>query len=386
MQPLAPNILAIPPQGVRVIMELASHIPDAIHMEVGEPSFPTPQHIIDAAIARLQEDGRVGYTPNAGMYSLREAIAEKMGRFNGVTATANQIVVTPGAVAALAGALMVVANTGDSVLMPEPYWPNGSMWLGVLGVERLMYSLRQENGFLPDLAELERLVKPTTKALVINSPANPTGAVFPAETMQALLDFCRRHDLWLISDEIYEHIVFDGNHVSPATFDTDGRVITISGMSKAYAMTGWRVGYAVTNTDVAQQLAKVQEPITSCVNTIAQVAAEAALRGPQDVVEEMRLSYKQRRDLVVALLRDAGLYRYSPTGAFYAMVDIRDSGLTSMEFAKALLREKHVAVSPGTAFGDAGEGFVRVSLATEESLLVEGVGRLVEYVKERARD
>lgn len=381
---MAPNVLAIPPQGVRVIMELAAHIPDAIRMEVGEPSFATPPHVIAAAIARLQQDGRVGYTSNAGTLSLRQAIADKMARFNRVTVTPDQVVVTPGAVAALAGALAVVAQAGDSVLMPEPYWPNGSMWLGVLGVERLTYSLRQENGFLPDIAELDRLVKPSTKALVINSPANPTGAVFPAGTMQALVDFCRRHDLWLISDEIYEHIVFDGEHVSPAAFDTDGRVITISGVSKAYAMTGWRVGYAVANAEVAQQLTKLQEPLTSCVNTIAQVAAEAALRGPQDIVETMRLSYKQRRDRVVALLKDAGLYRYSPNGAFYAMVDIRDAGLPSLEFAKALLAAKHVAVSPGTAFGAAGEGFVRISLATAEDLLVEGVRRLIAFVRERA--
>lgn len=383
MQPLSQNVLAIPPQGVRVIMDLAWQIPDAIHMEVGEPNFPTPGHVVEAAI-RAASSGQVKYTPNAGIPSLRAAIAAKMRRYNGLEVASEQVVVTPGGVAALAGALLVIAQAGDRVLVPEPCWPNGKMWLGVMGAVPVPYTLRQENGFLPDPDELERLVRPGAKALVINSPGNPTGAVFPAETVQSLLAFCRRHELWLISDEIYENIVFDRPHVSPARFDEEGRVITLSGLSKAYAMTGWRVGYAVASREIAAQMTKLQEPITSCVNSVAQAAAEAALNGPQDVVEEMRLAYRKRRDLAVSILKEGGLFRYSPSGAFYQMVDIRDTGLRSFDFAVRLLQERHVAVSPGTAFGEAGEGFVRVSLATDEALVAEGLRRLVAFAREAA--
>lgn len=379
MQPLAANVLAIPPQGVRVIMELAWQTPGAIHLEVGEPNFPTPAHVTEAAITAASS-GQVKYTPNAGIPALREAIAAKMERYNSVKARPEQVVVTPGGVAALAGALLTVAQAGDRVLVPEPCWPNGKLWLSVMGAVPVPYTLRQEHDFLPDLAELERLA-PGAKAIIINSPGNPTGCVFPEEMVRELLALCRRHDLWLLSDEIYEHIVFDRPHVSPARFDAEGRVITISGLSKGYAMTGWRVGYAVANPKVAAQMAKLQEPITSCVNAVAQAAAVAALNGPQDVVEAMRLSYRGRRDLVVGMLQEAGLYRYTPSGAFYQMVDIRETGRPAQEFAVDLLREQGVAVSPGTAFGAAGEGFVRVSLATDEPLLAEGVGRLIRYIK-----
>jgi aspartate aminotransferase len=382
MQPLSQNVLAIPPQGVRVIMDLAWQTPGAIHLEVGEPNFPTPAHVTAAAI-RAAATGDVKYTANTGIPSLRAAIAAKMGWYNGVTVAPEQVVVTPGGVAALAGTLLVIAQAGDRVLVPEPCWPNGKMWLGVMGAVPVPYTLRQENGFLPDLEELERLAAPGAKALIVNSPGNPTGAVFPEQTVLGLLAFCRRHDLWLISDEIYEQIIFEGQHVSPARFDEEGRVITLSGLSKAYAMTGWRVGYAVANREIAAQLAKLQEPITSCVNAVAQAAAEAALTGPQDVVEEMRLAYRRRRDLAVAILKEGGLYRYSPSGAFYQMVDIRGTGMRAFDFAVALLQQRQVAVSPGTAFGAAGEGFVRVSLASDEQLLAEGLRRLVAFARER---
>lgn len=380
VKPLATRPSRLTPQGVRVIMDLAAQISDAIHLEVGEPNFPTPAHVVEAAI-QAARDGYTKYTPNAGIPRLRQAIAAKMARVNGLQVDPAQVVVTPGGVAAISSVLTALVDPGEEVLVPDPSWPNAIMWLNVLGARPVPYTLRQEHEFLPVIEELEALVTPATKALVINSPGNPTGAVFPPELMRRLVEFAQRHDLYLISDEIYEQIVFEGEHCSPARFDTDGRVITLSGMSKAYAMTGWRIGYLVAARPIVELVARLQEPVTSCSTGVSQVAAAAALEGPQDVVEEMRRSYQRRRDRAVEVLREFGLFRYAPHGAFYVMVDVRGTGRTSEQFAREVLQAEHVAVAPGTAFGASGEGFVRVSLATEEGLLIEGLRRLCRFAK-----
>lgn len=378
MKPLATRPSALRPHGVREIMELAADIPDAIHLEVGEPNFPTPAHVVEAA-AQAGRDGFTRYTSNFGIPRLREAVAAKMARFNGLRVDPSQVVVTPGGVAAISGVLTALVDPGEEVLVPDPSWPNAIMWTAVLGARPVPYALRQERDFLPEIGELEALVTPATKAIVINSPGNPTGAVFPAELVRGLVEFARRHDLYLISDEIYEQIIFEGEHCSPARFDGDGRVITLSGMSKTYAMTGWRIGYLVASPPIVDLVGRLQEPVTSCAVGVAQMAAVAALEGPQDVVEEMRRSYMRRRDLAVDALKAHGLFRYAPRGAFYVMVDVRGTGMTSERFARELLRAEKVAVAPGSAFGPSGEGFVRVSLASEESLLIEGLRRLCRF-------
>jgi len=292
MKPLAQTTAGMRRSQIREVMDLALEMTDVIHLEVGEPDFATPAHVVEAAVAAARA-GFTKYTANAGMRSLRQAVAERMCEEHGLTVTSDDVVVTPGGVAAIASVLLTVADAGDEVLLPDPAWPNYEGVLVVRGARPVPYTLSLDNGFLPDPADLERLVTPRTRALMVNSPANPTGAVFPPELVRELVALARRHDRWVISDEIYAAITFDGRrHYAAAAFDSDGRVITISGVSKAYAMTGWRVGSAVGNHQVAQVLTKLPEPLTSCVNAVAQKAAEAALRGPQAYVGEMRRSYE----------------------------------------------------------------------------------------------
>ncbi len=382
MKPLATVPAALPPQGVRVIMDLAWQTEGCIHLEVGEPNFFTPSHIVEAAV-EAANTGFHKYTAGAGIPELRRAIAAKMRRYNDLDVGPEHVNAHPGAVTGLTSALMALVDPGDEVLMPGLSWPNGEMALQLLHGVPVHYALKPEHDFLPDLAEWEGLVTPRTKAVLINSPGNPTGAVFPERLVREIAEFCRRHDLWLLSDEIYEHIVFGAPHVSPARFAPE-RTITVSGLSKAYAMTGWRLGYTVAPVEVASVITKLQEPLISSTNSITQKAAVAALDGPQECVEEMRSAYQRRRDLAVSILKENGLYRYSSQGAFYLLVDISAVSQDSVAVAKSILAEEKVAVAPGEAFGANGAGLVRVSLANSEEALSEGLGRICRYIRRHA--
>lgn len=383
MKPLAAVPALLPPQGVRVIMDLAWATEGCIHLEVGEPNFATPPHIVEAAVDAAR-GGFTKYTSGAGIAELRSAIAAKMARYNGMQVGVEQVNAHPGAVTGLFSALMALVDVGDEVLVPGLSWPNGEMALQILHGVPVHYSLRPSHNFLPDPAELEALITPKTKALLINSPGNPTGAVFPEALMRELADLCRRHDLWLISDEIYEHIVFGAQHVSPGRFAPE-RTITVSGLSKAYAMTGWRLGYTVAPAEVASVITKLQEPLISSTNAFTQKAAVVALSGPQDCVEEMRSAYQGRRDLAVSILKENGLHRYSPQGAFYLLVDVSAVGRDSFAIARQILAEEKVAVAPGEAFGKNGAGLVRVSLASSEEAIGEGLGRICRFIRRHAR-
>jgi aspartate/methionine/tyrosine aminotransferase len=379
MRPTSSVVAGMRRSGIREVMELAQAIPDAIHLEVGEPGFPTPAHIMEAAHVAAQA-GFTKYTANAGMLSLRKLLVGKIREFNGLDVAPENIVVTPGAVTAIATAIMALVEPGDEVLLPDPGWPNYQMMAPAAGAVAVLYPLNPRDGFTPDLSALDGLVSPRTKALLINSPGNPTGAVFSRDVMLQLLAFVRRHDLYLISDEVYEQIIFEGEHVSPARFDTEGRVITVSGFSKTYAMTGWRLGYAVAAQPLAAQIAKLQEPFVSCASAISQKAGEAALSGPQDCVQEMLDEYRRHRDQAAGILTAAGLPFFKPQGAFYTMVDISACGLDSYAFARRLLQETHVAVAPGATFGPSAASYVRISLASPAAAVEEGVGRLSQFV------
>jgi aspartate/methionine/tyrosine aminotransferase len=381
MRPTSSVVAGMRRSGIREVMELAQAIPDAIHLEVGEPGFPTPVHIVEAAHLAAQA-GFTKYTASAGMLSLRKLLVGKLKDLNGLEVAPESIVVTPGAVTAIATAIMAVVEPGDEVLLPDPGWPNYQMMVPAAGAVAVLYPLSAENGFTPDLAALDRLVTPRTKAMVINSPGNPTGAVFSRDVVLQLLAFARRHDLYLISDEVYEQMLFEGEHVSPARFDSDGRVVTVSGFSKTYAMTGWRLGYAVAAQPLAAQIAKLQEPFVSCASAVSQKAGEAALTGPQDCVREMVDEYRRHRDTAAGILTAAGVSFFRPQGAFYAMVDIAACGLDSYAFSRRLLQEVHVAVAPGATFGPSAAGYVRVSLASPAAAVEEGVGRLSGFVKQ----
>ncbi len=374
-------VTSLPRSGIRAIYELALQVPDSIHLEVGEPNFATPPHIVEAA-ARAAADGFTKYTPNAGIAPLREALAEKVKKRNGIDATAEQVVVTPGAVAAIYSTLAALVDPGDEVLLADPSWPNYALMMQLLGIRPVRFGVRADSGLVPTAADIEPHISDRTRAIILNSPGNPTGSTIPKTALVEILELARRHDLWVLSDEVYDEVWFDAPPVAIAPLDEDGRVVTFYSFSKTYAMTGWRVGYLVAPPTVAAAVIRAQEPITSCVNAPAQMGAIEAIVGPQDCVGEMRSSYRQRRDSVVELLDRRGVAHVRPTGAFYIMVSVAAAGINGLDFAKKLVLEKGVAVVPGEAFGPESGEFVRVSLATAADLLLEGCSRLADAVSE----
>lgn len=372
-------VRSLPRSGIREIMELAWEVGDVIHLEVGEPNFDTPGHVVEAA-HRAALDGFTRYTSNAGIPELREVLAEKVRVRNGIEAAPDRIVVTPGSVVGLYSVIAAVTDPGSEILLSDPSWPNYHLMMNLLGVRPVRFPLHAEEGLIPRAEHIEPHITERTRALLLNSPGNPTGATIPLEALEELVELARTYDLWLLSDEVYDEIWFDSPPVSAGPLDPDGRVVTFFSFSKTYAMTGWRVGYLVAPPGLTESVIKAQEPITSCVNAPAQKGAVAAITGPQDVVAEMRRSYHERRDLVVELLDAAGIPHARPTGAFYLMADISGSGLTDVEFGRRLVRERRVAVVPGTTFGPDSGSYVRVSLATATEDLLEGVRRLAEAV------
>ena len=366
--------------GIREIGNEALRTPGAIHLQVGQPNFPTPQHIKDAG-KRAIDENKTFYTHTQGLLSLREKLAAKLERVNGIRVTPDRIATAPGGVGAIAAVFAAVLEPGDEVLLPDPGWPNTRIMLAWTGTRGVFYPCPAAGDFEPDLDALERLITPRTRLLLINSPNNPTGAVYPQATVERLIEIAQRHNLWLVSDECYDQILLDGSWTSPASLaPEDPRIASIFTFSKTYAMTGWRMGYVAGSTALLDTVTKVLESNSSCVSTITQVAGEAALDGPQDCITEMNAAYRRRRDAVVHILRDAELFITEPKGAFYCMADITPSGLGSRDFAFKLLRERGVAVAPGSAFGEVAKDAVRISLASSDADLKEGVGRLAEFV------
>jgi aspartate aminotransferase len=375
--PINQAAASMPRSGIREIMDRAWGRPDVLRLEVGEPNFPTPAHVVEAAhVAALE--GHTGYVPTAGIPQLREALAEKVRERNGISVAPEQVIVTQGGVEGIYSSLLTLTRPGDEILLPDPAWPNFLMMARLLNLVPVSYPLDEDAGFVPTVETLEGLVSERTAVIVLNSPSNPLGAVIDRARMTELLEFAARHQLWTLSDECYDEITFDDSFVSPASIAAE-RLVTVYSFSKTYAMTGWRIGYAVTPPELAATLAKVQEPLLSCVNTPTQHAALAAVTGPQQVVTEMREAYRRRRDLALGVLEGTPLHAFRPSGAFYLWVDVRAAGMSSLDFALGLLETRSVAVAPGTAFGERGEGYVRVSLASSDAVLGEGVGRLVDF-------
>jgi aspartate aminotransferase/aminotransferase len=369
--------------GIREIANQALRTPGAIRLDVGQPDFPTPQHVKDAG-KRAIDENMTFYTHTQGLLSLREKLVDKLARVNGIATTPERIACGPGGVGAIAAMFAAVLEHGDEVLLPDPGWPNYRMMLPWLGARGVYYPCPPSDGFQPDLEALAALITPRTKILVVNSPNNPTGAVYPTSTIAAMIDLAQRDNLWLLSDECYDQIVLDGTWTSPASLaPDDARIATVFTFSKTYSMTGWRLGYLTGSAELIDTATKVLESNSSCVSTITQVAAEGALDGPQDCVTEMVGAYRRRRDLVVDILKDAELFIAEPTGAFYIMADVTPAGMPSRELAFSLLRERKVSVAPGTAFGQVAGQAVRISLASSEAHLREGVGRLAEFVHSR---
>ncbi|MBL8126458.1 MAG: aminotransferase class I/II-fold pyridoxal phosphate-dependent enzyme [Chloroflexia bacterium] len=379
MKPRSALAQALPRSGIREVMDLARQMDDVIVLVVGEPSFNTPPHIIDAA-AQAAHGGTTKYTPNAGLPGVRAAVAERYTRKFGREVTPGEVLITAGAVNALAAIVAAIAEEGDELLIPDPGWPNYVAMIELARAVPVRYRLEPEQGYRPDLAAMEAQITPRTKAIIINNPSNPTGSVFDEATVRGLVDLARKHDLWLISDEVYEDLIFAGEHVPAARFDSE-RVITVSGVSKSYAMTGWRIGWAITNPELVALCGKIQEALVSCPPAPSQAAAEAAVRGPQEMVEEMRAAYQRRRDLVRDIFLPLGMLPAVPEGAFYALVDLRAAGIPSRDLSRMLLEEEHVAAAPGSTFGDVAEGMLRISLATADDDLREGCERIVRFAR-----
>jgi len=367
-----------------VLFDAASQRSDVIRLEVGEPSDVTPAHIIDAA-ARAARDGHTGYGPNGGLASLRVLLSEKIARVNGFRAEPDEIVVTPGGMNALYSTYLALIDTGDEVLLPTPGFPNMDEMVRLVGGRPVFYELEASNGFLPDIERLDRLVTDHTKVLFINTPANPTGAVFGADLMAALVEFAQRHDLWLVSDEVYDEMILtpDAAHTSAARFDEDGRVVTVFSFSKIYAMTGWRVGYVVARGELAGMLRTLQEPQVSCPSTISQKGAEAALTGPREPIQHMLEAYRRRRSLAIDAASVGELEVIEPHGTLYMMLNTSAAGLPGLDFAMYLLDIHNVSVAPGTVFGPAGHSWIRISLAAADDAVTEGVRRIGEAIRLR---
>ena len=380
MKALSQACVKLPPHGVREIMVRSARIPNAIHLEVGEPNVDTPLHIREAAVEAIH-GGYTRYTHNLGLLSLREAIVKFLNKNYGLNLDVSQIVVASGAVTALAVSFLVLVEPGEEVLIPDPSWPDYEQKILIHGAIPRRYELRPEHEFLPVIDDLERLITPKTKVILINSPGNPTGAVFHEGKIKEILTFASRHDLYVISDEVYDLIVYEGRHLCTMSYDKEGRVISIFGVSKNYAMTGWRIGYAVAPLNVAAVMEKAIEPLISCAPAISQKAAEAAYNGPQDFVEEMCKIYKERRDKVFDIFTGAKVKAYKPKGAFYMLVDMSETGLPPEEISLRLLEEEQVAVGPGNTFGPSCQKMIRISLAAEDAELIEGAKRICKFIE-----
>jgi aspartate/methionine/tyrosine aminotransferase len=374
----------LPRSAIRHIMALAAGRPNVIHLEVGEPDFSTPQHITDAAFAAASA-GWTKYSPNAGLSALRRQVAARASRHSKEPVVTDQVVITTGAIGALYSALMAVVDAGDEVLIPDPGWPNYEAIVHLAGARAIRYQERASRGFLPNATEIAGLITPRTKALLINTPGNPSGAVFPESLMAEISAIVQRAGIYLVSDEIYEDIVFESEHVSAAALTPSDRVFIVSGFSKSYAMTGWRLGWLVCPPNLSSIVAGLQEPVTSCASTIAQKAGEAALGGDQTSVTELRDIFKHRRDIVVDVFGNTGLLPITPQGAFYALIDINSTGQRSLEFAKDFLVACDTAVVPGITFGPNCDRYVRVAFTTADEQLREGLLRLRAYIEQRAR-
>jgi aminotransferase len=380
---LAERVRKVPPSGIRKFFDVIATMPDVISLGVGEPDFTTPPQIIEEGVRSLRS-GRTHYTSNYGTIELRRALSKHITRMYGVDYDPDsEILVTVGASEALAVAFAATIDPGDEVILHEPsyvaYVP-GIVFNGGVPVHVSTYP---NDDWQLDVSLVEAAVTPRTKALFLGYPCNPTGAVLSPETLRGLADIAKRHDLLVISDEIYDRLVYGGHRHEPVS-SLDGmrdRTILLGGFSKAYAMTGWRVGYACAPRDILEGMLKVHQYDIMSAPTTAQDAALAALNGAEQDVRRMVSEYDRRRRMFVDGLNRIGLPTVEPHGAFYAFPSIKPSGLTSEEFSERLLFEHQVAVIPGSAFGPSGEGHVRATLATSYEQLEEALTRIERFLQ-----
>jgi aspartate/methionine/tyrosine aminotransferase len=365
--------------GIRAMFEKAKMYENVINVSVGEPGFITPEHIIKVASDNLLA-GKTKYTPNAGIPAFRQAIAKKLRKENGILCDPDRhLIVTAGATQALMLTMMALVNPGDEVIIPNPAWPNYLGQVLMVNAVPVEVPLREENGFRMTADLIEPLITSKTKLIVINSPANPTGATLTYEDVRDIAGLVRRCKVFIISDEPYEHILFDeSTHHSLASFPgLEDYVITINCLSKTYAMTGWRLGYVCANEEITKTLIKLHENIVSNVNEAFQLAGAYALESAAEDVQTMCGHYKKNRDLIVTgLNRIKGFSCVPPQGTFYAFPNIKKTGMSSQEAAETILEKTHVVCSPGSAFGSAGEGYLRFSFASGHEAIGQALRRM----------
>jgi len=360
--------------GIGEVMDLAASLEGVVHLELGEPDFPTPRHVVEA-VQQALEGGQVKYTLSRGEPELRELLAARLAAVDGISRGTDGVVVTPGGTAGVFAVLSALVRPGDAVLLPDPGWPAFEMIARLVSAEIRRYRLTADRNFEPDPDELDRLAR-GARVLVLNTPSNPTGAVFSPAAVESALQVALRHDLEVVSDEVYEQIVLDGSHTSATALDPDDRVTGVYSFSKDYAMTGWRVGYLSARREVVDAVVRVQEAVAACPSWPGQRAAVAALIGPQDVIGDMVDEYRRRRDLAVELLDRAGLLAARPRGAFYVLARVGGVETDTYAFARRLLEQERIAVAPGETFGPGGAGLVRLSLASPPDAIAAGVEAL----------
>ncbi len=378
---LSPAVKNIPSSGIRRFFDLANQMEDVISLGVGEPDFVTPWHVREASVDAL-ERGFTSYTSNKGLPELRAAIADYLQDFHLNYNSEEEIVVTVGGSEAIDIALRTLLTPGDEVLIPEPSYVSYRPCTILAGGTPVGVPTYAEDEFRLTPEHLRARITPQSKVLILCFPNNPTGAVMTEEDLRAIAEVAIEHDLFVISDEIYAELTYEGRHASIAAIPgMRERTVVISGMSKAFAMTGWRIGYAAAPADILNLMLKIHQYTILCAPVMGQMAALEALRNGSAEKQKMVDKYNQRRRMIVKGFRDMGLACHEPKGAFYAFPDIRSTGLTSEEFAERLLQHSRVAVVPGSVFGEGGEGFIRCSYATSVEQIQKALERIGDFVK-----
>lgn len=378
---ISPTVKAIPPSGIRRFFDIAAEMKGVISLGVGEPDFITPWHIRESCIYGLHR-GYTSYTSNYGLLELREGIVKSLDNDYQVTYDPRkEVLVTVGVSEGLDLAMRALLSPGDEVLVPEPCYVSYKSCVTLAGGIAVTVPTSMENEFRITAEELEAYVTPRTKILLIGYPNNPTGAVMTRQDLENIALFAKKHDLIVISDEIYAKLTYEGTHTCFASLpDMRERTIVLNGFSKAYAMTGWRIGYAVSNEDFIGAMTKIHQYTMLCTPITAQIAAIEALKSGEAQVKHMVTEYNHRRRLILDGFRQMGLDCFEPKGAFYIFPSIKKTGLTSLEFAEQLLMTEKVALVPGDAFGESGEGFVRCSYATSTKNIVEAIERIGRFI------
>ena len=378
---LSDAVVNIKPSGIRKFFDIVSEMKDAISLGVGEPDFDTPWHIRDEGIYAF-ERGKTFYTSNAGLKDLRIEIANYLKRTQNLEYNSdNEIIVTVGGSEAIDIGLRAIINPGDEVIIPQPSYVSYEPCAVLAGAKPVIIDLKAENEFRLTAEELRAAITDKTKILILPFPNNPTGAIMERKDLEAIAKVCIEKDILVMSDEIYAALTYKEKHVSIAEIEgMKERTILINGFSKAYAMTGWRLGYACAPKELIKQMTKIHQFAIMCAPTISQYAAVEALKNGDKDVEEMRQAYNQRRRFLMDSFKKMGLDCFEPFGAFYVFPCIKEFGMTSEEFATKFLQEEKVAIVPGTAFGDCGEGFLRISYAYSLENLKEAIGRLERFI------